>query len=176
MSMTTESTDERVECTWVDGPFGRVLLAGSARGLRRVGLRRDEQEFLGELERMRLTPRLVPGGLQGVRRELEEYFAGRRREFKIAVDLVGVTTFQRRVLAATSAIPFGEVATYGDVARRIRRPGASRAVGNALGANPVAIVVPCHRVVASGGGPGGYSGGLDIKLSLMQIEGIAPRG
>ena len=168
--------DVRVDCTWVDGPFGRVFLAGGARGLRRVALRRDEQGFLDELENERLMPRLARDGLEDVRRELEEYFAGHRREFAMPIDLEGITAFQRQVLDAASAIPFGKIATYGEIARRIERPGASRAVGNALGANPVAIVVPCHRVVATGGGLGGYTGGLDIKLSLMRIEGIAMVG
>ena len=90
------------------------------------------------------------------------------------IDLRGMTEFQHRVLDAASEIPFGRVESYGDIARRIQRPGASRAVGNALGRNPLPIVVPCHRVVTSGGQLGGYTGGLDIKRALMHIEGIEP--
>ncbi|MGH9323275.1 MAG: methylated-DNA--[protein]-cysteine S-methyltransferase [Vicinamibacteria bacterium] len=97
---------------------------------------------------------------------------GKRRRFDVPIDLRWGTEFERKVLDAARRIPFGECRCYGDVAKTIGRPNAHRAVGNALGKNPVAIVIPCHRVVASGGGIGGYTGGLDIKRTLMEIEGI----
>lgn len=164
----------RVDCSWVDGPIGRVFLAGGPRGLCRVALGHREATFLDELERDKLLPRLSPESLGAARRELEEYFAGRRQQFALALDLGGVTAFQRQVLDSAMEIPFGEVKSYGAIARHLHKPGASRAVGNALGRNPLPIVVPCHRVVASGGGIGGYTGGVDIKRTLMQIEGIEP--
>lgn len=104
------------------------------------------------------------------RRELEEYFAGERREFGVDLDPEG-TDFQRRVWRALTELPFGEVSNYGDIARRIGKPGASRAVGQANGANPIPIVIPCHRVIAGDGTIGGYSGGLRIKELLLALEG-----
>jgi methylated-DNA-[protein]-cysteine S-methyltransferase len=109
-------------------------------------------------------------GLDEPRRELEEYFAGRRRQFEFALDWRLIGTFGRRVLSATIAIPYGSVATYREVATRAGSPGGSRAAGNALGANPLPIVIPCHRVLRTGGGLGGYTGGLDRKRALLAIE------
>lgn len=109
------------------------------------------------------------------RRELEEYLAGRRTAFSVPVDLRHVTPFQRDVLQAARAVPRGQVATYAEIGRRIGRPRAARAVGQALGSNPVPIVVPCHRVLASDGSLGGYSGrgGIRTKLRLLRLEGAA---
>ena len=102
-------------------------------------------------------------------RQLEEYFAGRRRHFDLPLDVTG-TEFQRRVWKAVSEIPYGQTMTYAQLAAHIGSPRAFRAVGAANGANPVSILVPCHRVVASGGGLGGYSGGLDLKKRLLALE------
>ena len=162
----------RAYCGWTDGPFGRVFLARTAEGVCRVSFRRSENNLLADLESRALLPEVSPAKLDEERRQLDEYFDGRRRVFDLPVDLRVGTAFQRRVLEAIRKIPFGGVTCYKDVARDIGRPGAQRAVGNALGRNPVAIVVPCHRVVASGGKLGGYTGGLDIKQTLMEIEGI----
>lgn len=104
-------------------------------------------------------------------RELEQYFSGKRKAFDVDVDLSGLTPFQSRVLAATAKIPFGEVSTYGTVAKRAGNPKASRAAGGALNSNPIPIVVPCHRVVGSTGALVGYAGGLDAKKRLLAIEG-----
>jgi methylated-DNA-[protein]-cysteine S-methyltransferase len=163
----------RAYCAWVDGPFGRVFLAKTEKGVCRVSFRRTEDELLSELERRSLLPEMAPEELVRERRELAEYFQGKRRRFEFPVDLRGITGFQRRVLQAARRIPFGESCCYGDVAKRVGHPNAQRAVGSALGKNPVAIVIPCHRVVASGGRIGGYTGGLDIKRTLMEIEGMA---
>ena len=103
--------------------------------------------------------------------QLEEYFAGRRREFELAIAPFG-TDFQLRVWRALCAIPFGAVRNYGDIARAIGQPKASRAVGQANGRNPLPIVIPCHRVLASDGTIGGYSSGLDIKHRLLALEGV----
>lgn len=162
----------RAYCAWVEAPFGRVFLAKTERGVCRVSFRQTEDELLSELERGSLLPEMAPPALDRERRELGEYFEGKRRRFDVSVDLRWGTEFQRNVLRAASRIPFGETQCYGDVARRVGRPNAQRAVGNALGKNPLAIVIPCHRVIASGGGIGGYTGGLDIKRRLMRIEGI----
>jgi methylated-DNA-[protein]-cysteine S-methyltransferase len=162
----------RAFCAWIDAPFGPVFLAKTSKGLCRVSFRRSQEELLGELEVRSLLPEMAPGKLERERRELGEYFAGKRRRIDVPVDLRWGTEFQRKVLAAARRIPFGECQCYADVAKRVGRPNAQRAVGNALGKNPVAIVIPCHRVVASGGGLGGYTGGLDVKRKLMEIEGI----
>lgn len=103
-------------------------------------------------------------------RQLCEWFEGRRRTFDVPLELHG-TAWQRRVWDVLLEIPFGETLTYGEVAQRAGRPGGARAVGHAVGRNPVAIVVPCHRVVAAGGALGGYAGGLDNKRWLLAHEG-----
>jgi methylated-DNA-[protein]-cysteine S-methyltransferase len=110
-----------------------------------------------------------------LRRQLDEYFAGSRRRFEFPIDWRLMHGFGRDVLRVTAHIPYGKVSTYGDVAVRTGRPKASRAVGNALGANPMPIVIPCHRVVRTGGGLGGYTGGVQRKERLLQLEGGAPR-
>jgi methylated-DNA-[protein]-cysteine S-methyltransferase len=156
-----------------DSPLGPLLLAATPRGLACVSYSefRSEDETLQRLAE-RLSPRVLeaPARLDDARRQLDDYFAGRRRDFELAIDWGLVGEFGRRVLGRTAAIPFGAVATYGDVAREIGSPGAARATGNALGANPMPIVVPCHRVVASGGKLGGYTGGIERKQVLLTLE------
>jgi methylated-DNA-[protein]-cysteine S-methyltransferase len=164
--------ERRAWCARVDGPFGRVLLASSPAGLCRVSFRRSEDSFIDELERIELLPKFDAGKVDREVRQLEEYFAGRLKRFRLRVDLRSITEFQREVLGAATSIPFGQVVSYGEIAREIGKPGAGRAVGNALGRNPVPIVVPCHRVIAAGGTLGGYTGGINIKRALMRIEGI----
>lgn len=107
------------------------------------------------------------------RRQLEEYFDGRRRIFELPLDLRG-TRFQRDVWNAVAAIPYGHTASYGQIARLIGRPDASRAVGAANGQNPVPIVVPCHRVIGANGSLTGYGGGLPLKRRLLALEGLLP--
>ena len=120
----------------------------------------------------RISPRVVeaPARLDPVRRELDEYFAGRRRAFDFAVDWSLTGGFRRRVLEATARIPSGHITTYGALAAEVGKPSAARAVGNAVGSNPVAIVVPCHRVVPAGGGVGNYGGGPERKAFLLELE------
>ena len=156
-----------------DSPLGPLLVASTDRGLVAVSY----LQFRGEgetLERIaaRVSPRVVeaPAKVDGIRRELDDYFEGRLTDFSTPIDWALVGDFGRRVLAQTAAIPYGDVATYGDIARGIGSPGAARATGNALGANPMPIVVPCHRVVASGGKLGGYTGGVDRKRLLLSLE------
>jgi len=158
-------------------PLGTLLLASSARGLVRIAyldaaLPGHEQALLEELAAA-LSPRILraPARLDPVRRELEQYFAGRRRRFELPLDWRLVHgEFSRRVLARTAAIPYGVTRTYRQVAEAAGSPRAYRAAGNALAANPLPIVVPCHRVLASGGGLGGYTGGLERKRALLAIE------
>ena len=121
------------------------------------------------------TPPETPPILRRAAAQLAEYFAGTRPRFDLPLAPVG-TEFQRRVWAATSTIPFGATATYGEIARKIGAPNAARAVGGALNRNPICIVVPCHRVVGSSGRLTGYDGGVDRKAFLLNLErGTAPR-
>jgi methylated-DNA-[protein]-cysteine S-methyltransferase len=168
-----------VAYTHADSPLGPLLLAATPRGLACVSYSdfRSEDETLGRIA-ARLSPRVIeaPARLDDVRRQLEDYFEGRRRDFELAIDWGLVGDFGRRVLGRTTRIPYGEVATYGDVAREIGSPRAARATGNALGSNPMPIVVPCHRVVASGGKVGGYTGGLERKQLLLTLERSSGEG
>jgi O-6-methylguanine DNA methyltransferase len=156
----------------LDAPFGRVFVAVGDAGLVRVGFGGSEASFVADLERsLDAEAARSPARTADVIRQLRAYFARRQRTFDFPVDLGGLTSFQRRVLTATAAVPAGRLVSYGDIARRIGRPRGSRAVGQALGRNPVPIVIPCHRVVAAGGKIGGYTGGLGIKRALLRIEG-----
>ena len=103
--------------------------------------------------------------------QLRAYFTGERRTFDVRLDLRHVSPFQRRVLMAAASVPPGQVVSYGEIARRIGQPRGSRAVGQALGHNPIPIVIPCHRVIAAGGRIGGYGGGLPTKRKLLRLEG-----
>jgi len=157
----------------VDSPFGPLLAAATKRGL--VKLAFPEEDVDGVLEQLaqRVSPRIVAADAQldPVRRELDEYFAGRRRGFALSLDWTLVGQFGRRVLGVTAEIPYGGVLSYAEVAAEAGSPRGSRAAGNALGANPIPIVVPCHRVLRSGGALGGYGGGLDRKRYLLELEG-----
>lgn len=158
----------------VDSPFGDLLVAVTKQGLVRVEYpNHDFDEALEELA-AKVSPRVLesPRSTERVRRQLEEYFAGDRRSFTVGVDLSLVHGFTRKVLEETARIPFGAVSTYRDVATGAGSPRAVRAAGNALGSNPIPIVVPCHRVVRTGGGLGGYTGGLDRKVKLLELEGV----
>jgi methylated-DNA-[protein]-cysteine S-methyltransferase len=156
----------------MDSPLGPLWLAVGPRGVVSIhyGARPDSRELA------RLTRAYGPGVLPDRRRcdrvlrELDQYFAGRRRSFEVEVDLAPLSAFQRRVLAATAQVPYGEVATYRQVARGAGNEQAARAAGGALNTNPVPIVVPCHRVVGSDGSLVGYAGGLPIKRRLLALE------
>ena len=116
--------------------------------------------------------RRVAAALDPWRRELDEYFSGKRQRFEAPLDWEQMPPFQRMVLQATAAIPYGATSTYTGVALAAGSPRGQRAAGNALGANPLAIIVPCHRVLRSGGGFGGYTGGLERKHYLLELEGL----
>jgi methylated-DNA-[protein]-cysteine S-methyltransferase len=157
----------------VPSPFGDLLVAATRRGLVRLAYPNEERDAtLAQLARL-VSPRVLeaPGRLDQIRRELEEYFDRHRDGFEFGVDYALTRGFTRKVLRATARIPFGSVSTYGEVAGRAGNARASRAAGNALGSNPIPIVVPCHRVVHSSGGLGGYTGGLERKRYLLSLEG-----
>ena len=158
----------------VDSPVGRLLIATTGRGLVRLAYidAGDEGPVLEELARA-VSPRVLsaPARLDQPRRELDEYFSGARRRFDLALDWRLTHGFSRRVLRATARIPYGSSSTYKQVAAAAGSPRGSRAAGNALGTNPLPIVVPCHRVLHSGGGIGGYTGGLERKRLLLGVEG-----
>ncbi len=159
----------------LDSPVGRLLVAASPRGLVRIAYldaAQDEDLALADLA-ARVSPRVLaaPRRLDGARRELDEYFAGRRDRFETGLDWQLTRGFGRRVLQATARIPFGSVSSYKEVAARAGTPRGSRAAGNALGANPLPIIVPCHRVLHTGGRLGGYTGGVQRKRTLLMLEG-----
>ena len=148
----------------VDSPIGTLVAASTPRGLATLSYADRFGGTDGVLDWVaaRLSPRILeaPARLDDVRRELDEYFQGRRRDFDLPIDWALVSPFGRRVLQATAAIPFGGVKTYGEMATQAGNPKASRAAGRALGANPIPIVVPCHRVIGASGRLTGYTGGL----------------
>jgi len=162
----------------VDSPFGTLHAATTKRGLVRVAFPEESVESVLERLARALSPRIVeaPASLDAVKRELDEYFAGRRRAFDLALDWSLIAPFGRRVLRMTAAIPYGGHLSYAEVAAEAGSPRGARAAGNALGANPIPIVIPCHRVLRSGGALGGYGGGLDRKRWLLELEGsLTPR-
>jgi methylated-DNA-[protein]-cysteine S-methyltransferase len=160
----------------VDSPLGPLVAARTPRGLVRLAYADFEGGRDAVLEDLaaRLSPRVleVPRRLDDVARQLDEYFTGHRQDFEVPVDFALSRGFRRSVLEAINRIPYGRVASYGDLARQTGSPGASRAVGGACGSNPIPIVVPCHRVVRTGGALGGYTGGLERKRFLLSLEGV----
>jgi methylated-DNA-[protein]-cysteine S-methyltransferase len=164
----------------VDSPVGTLVAASTPHGLATLSYADRFGGADGALDWVaaRLSPRMLeaPARLDDVRRELDEYFAGRRRDFDLPIDWALTSPFARRVLQATAAIPFGAVKTYGEMAAQAGNPKASRAAGRALGANPIPIVVPCHRVIGASGRLTGYTGGLERKVALLEIEGVVVPG
>jgi methylated-DNA-[protein]-cysteine S-methyltransferase len=158
----------------VDSPLGRLLVAQTKRGLVELAYGGEEPDsMLAELSE-KLSPRVLeaPGKLDDVRRQLDEYFGGRRTSFEVPIDWSLSRGFTQRILQATAKVPFGQLATYRDVATKAGNERAVRAAGNALGSNHIPIVVPCHRIIRTGGALGGYTGGLERKEYLLQLEGV----
>jgi methylated-DNA-[protein]-cysteine S-methyltransferase len=150
--------------TTVDSPIGELLLAGDGRALHRLS--------------MHVSPGLRwqrdPAAFADATQQLEEYFAGARRTFELELGLEG-TAFELRVWSALQQIPCGETISYGELARRVARPDAARAVGVANARNPIAVIVPCHRVIGADGSLTGYGGGLERKRRLLDLEaGVLP--
>jgi len=163
-----------VAYTRLDSPVGTLLLASTILGLVRLAyLDGDAEDAVLEDLAERVSPRVLsaPRRLDEPRRELEQYFEGRRRRFELPLDWRLTGGFGRRVLEATAAIPYASVRSYREVAAAAGSPRGSRAAGNALGHNPLPIIVPCHRVLHADGGLGGYTGGLERKQYLLRVEG-----
>jgi methylated-DNA-[protein]-cysteine S-methyltransferase len=155
-----------------DSPVGPLLIAATEAGVCRVAFDPDpeqEAELLARSFGVRVLR--APKPVEAARRQLDEYFAQRRRDFDLEFDLRATPSFQQRVLHELARVPYGEVATYGGLAARIGKPRAARAVGGALNRNPVPIILPCHRVVGASGSLVGYGGGLDRKRALLDLEG-----
>ncbi|MFI5010649.1 MAG: methylated-DNA--[protein]-cysteine S-methyltransferase [Solirubrobacterales bacterium] len=157
----------------VDSPFGTLIAAATDEGLVRLAFPEEPLDEVLDRLAAKLSPRIVeaPTRFERVRRELDEYFSGKRRDFDVPLDRVLMSAFAQKVLAATSAIPYGSVSTYTEMATAAGSPRGSRAAGNALGSNPIPVIVPCHRVLRTGGNLGGYGGGLDRKRWLLELEG-----
>jgi methylated-DNA-[protein]-cysteine S-methyltransferase len=162
----------------MDSPLGELLVAVTPRGVVRVSYATEVvDQVLAELAD-RVSPRVLhmPRRTDELRHELDEYFSGSRRQFDIPVDWSLVRGFAQGVLRATARVPFGQVTSYRQMAEAAGSPRASRAAGNALGSNPIPIVVPCHRVLHADGGLGGYAGGLERKQLLLTLEGVLGEG
>jgi methylated-DNA-[protein]-cysteine S-methyltransferase len=175
---------DRIWYTRVDSPIGELILAATPEGLREIEFGSDvsDSAFVERqrergvepvrLERIEDATPDVQMILRRAASELREYFGGQRARFDVPLDWGRMAPFQRAVLEATASVPFGHVDTYAGIARKIGKPGATRAVGNALGRNPIPVIVPCHRVIRSDATIGGYTGGLGIKHRLLAIEGV----
>jgi len=163
-----------VAYTLEDSPVGPLLLAATGRGLVELGFDGDKEldYYLTRLS-TNLSPRVLESGkrLDPVRRELDEYFEGKRRDFDIPLDWSLTKGFTQRILRATAKVPYGEVSSYRQMATKAGNARAVRAAGNALGSNPIPIVVPCHRILRTGGSLGGYGGGPERKEFLLKLEG-----
>jgi methylated-DNA-[protein]-cysteine S-methyltransferase len=156
----------------VDTPIGTLLVAATERGLCRIAYDAEPERELDVLARafgIRVLRSARP--IDPARRQLDEYFEGKRQRFELAVDLKLQADFNRRVLRELARVPYGEVVTYGELAARAARPRAARAVGTVMNRNPLPIVLPCHRVIGANGKLVGYGGGLERKETLLRLEG-----
>lgn len=165
--------------TMDQSPLGSLLIATTDAGVCEIDFGRGMtiDQFAKLLTQRGYDPVFDQQAIQPVVSELTDYFQGHRKTFDLPIDYSRLTPFARAVLQATAAIPTGGVATYSDIAKQIGKPGASRAVGNALGHNPVPIILPCHRVVPANRSIGNYTGGVDIKVTLLSLEGaLLPTG
>jgi methylated-DNA-[protein]-cysteine S-methyltransferase len=167
-----------VAYTTLDSPFGQLLVATTPRGLVKVSFPAvyDTEETLDELAE-RISPRVLeaPAQLDDVRRQLDRFFEGKLHEFDLSLDWQLSKGFRRRALRAIDRIPYGKTRSYTQIAASAGNERAVRAAGTACGSNPIPIVVPCHRVLRSGGALGGYGGGLPMKEALLRMEGVEIR-
>ena len=159
-----------------DSPFGRLLLAVTPRGVVRIGLPNQASDELLEDLAVRVSPRVLeaPARLDDLRRELDLYFKGKLTDFDVPLDWRLTTGFRRKAQQAIARIPYGKTRTYTQIAASAGNGRAVRAAGTACGRNPLPIVVPCHRVLRTGGALGGYGGGLPMKEALLEMEGVLP--
>ncbi len=151
----------------IDSPIGDLYLVASSKGLRGIYWNKQSVRLVNKTDASKPEEKI----LDKTSKQLSEYFSATRKQFDLPLDLEG-TAFQKKVWQQLQRIPFGQTVSYGDVAKRIKNPKAVRAVGSANGKNPVCVIVPCHRVIASDGTIGGYSGGLQVKRKLLALEGI----
>jgi methylated-DNA-[protein]-cysteine S-methyltransferase len=156
-----------------DTPVGQLALAVTVRGLVACSYENEHVVFARVSREIGSFIGPDPRRLDPIRRELDAYFSGRLRAFTLPVDLRLAPPFARTVLQMTMAVPYGRVTTYPDIAQRIGRPQALHAISNALTANPVCVIVPCHRTIEAPGRPGGYAGGPANKEYLLSLEGAA---
>ncbi|MEO6059231.1 MAG: methylated-DNA--[protein]-cysteine S-methyltransferase [Candidatus Limnocylindria bacterium] len=160
----------------MDSPVGELTVFVTPRGLVRLAYENEPlEQAMAELVE-RVSPRILraPARTDAARREIEAYFRGSLRAFGLAIDWSLVRGFAGNVLRAAAEVPFGKVTTYGRLAAKAGSPRAARAAGNALGSNPIPVVVPCHRVLHADGSLGGYSGGIQRKRFLLELEGTLP--
>ena len=154
-------------------PLGTLLLAASERGVCRISFDPEPEREVETLARaFGVRVLRVPRRLDAVRRQLEEYFDGRRTAFGLDLDIGRLPAFQQDVLRELARVPYGRTTTYGTLAGRAGRPAAARAVGTVMNRNPIPIVLPCHRVIGANGKLVGYGGGLDRKEALLRLEGV----
>ena len=175
--LTDSAQDEGlldVAYTMSDSPFGPLLLAATPRGLVKLSLPGHDPEQALEDLAARISPRVLeaPERLDEARRELDLYFEGKLTEFDLPLDWQLSRDFRRRALRVIDRIPYGKTRSYTEIARSAGNERAVRAAGTACGANPIPIVVPCHRVLRTSGALGGYGGGLPMKEALLELEGI----
>ena len=164
--------DTGIAYAWIDSPVGSVWVATTEIGICTLRLGAGQPEGLFTWLSKRIDPdppREAPEALAPALTQLREYFSGTRHEFDLSLDVRG-TPFQRIVWDQVARTPYGTTTTYGEIARRIGRPKAARAVGGANGANPLPIIIPCHRVIGAGGALTGYGAGLATKATLLQLE------
>jgi len=156
----------------VDSPVGPLFVAASDRGLASISFDPEPEKQLERLARI-AGPRVLrsPRSVDEARRELDQYFEGKRRVFDLSLDLRALLPFTVSVLQKLAQVPYGETTTYGELASRVGRPRAARAVGTVMNRNRIPIVLPCHRVVGANGDLVGYGGGLDRKITLLELEG-----
>ena len=165
---------DRIWWTSFDSPIGRLHALASAQGLWRVTFRiPDESAFERFQNETTLPIERNEAGLADTQADLLALLVGSLPQVRMPFDLGDMRPFQKRVLEETQAIKRGQVLTYGDIALRVGLPGAAQAVGQALGHNPLPIVIPCHRVIAAKGDLGGFTGGLPTKVELLTLEGVA---
>jgi methylated-DNA-[protein]-cysteine S-methyltransferase len=158
----------------VESPVGPLLVASSEQGVCEIAFGRNEtqEQFLHHLRTRGYRPVQNQQAIATVATQLQEYFRGERNHFEVPLDVSGVSPFTQEVLKATAEVPFGHLTSYRGIAERIGQPSATRAVGNALGRNPIPVIIPCHRIVRSDSSLGGYTGGVQIKERLLTLEGV----
>lgn len=184
-SRRTPKESPRKDCTYClkisyfvyKSPIGSLYIASTEEGICKISLMNSEDEFLREIKNKAGDCRALhdPDPFKGLIDELDRYFGGRPVKFSSPISFVEGTDFQRRVWRTVMRIPYGHISTYGEIAKKVGVPGGARAVGSALRRNPILLLVPCHRVVRSDGGLGGFGLGPHVKKYLLKLEGIRLR-